>query len=53
MQEKKNVPSRPHTVRNVVGSSYKFLPEIVIEVCISVLADCRFFVICVLLCPKI
>lgn len=53
MQEKKNVPSRPHTVRNVAGSSYKFLPEIVIEVCISGLADCRFFVICVLLCPKI
>lgn len=54
MQEKKNVPQRLHTVRNVTGRSYEFALETVIEMHISGHADFRFFfVITVLLCLKL
>lgn len=51
---KKNVPERPHIVKNITGRSYKFPLETIIEMCISGHADCRFFfIITVLLGPKI
>ena len=54
MQEKKNVPQRPHIVRNITGRCSEFPLESVLEMCISGHADCRFFfVIIVFLCPKI
>lgn len=53
-KKKKNVPERPHTVKNITGRSYKFPLETIIEMCISGHADCRFFfIITVLLGPKI
>lgn len=52
-EKKKNVPERPHTVKNITGRSYKFPLETVIEMCISGHVDCRFFfVIMVLLALK-
>lgn len=52
-KKKKNVPERPHTVKNITGRSYKFPLETVIEMCISGHVDCRFFfVIMVLLALK-
>lgn len=54
MQEKKNVPQRLHTVRNITGRSYEFPLETVIEMHISGQADGRFFfAITVLLCLKL